>query len=564
MSSVLAKHAAPVSIFSWAFLAIGLALFGLAGVGWSDHLSDDGELVANNVRFAGSPVEGLTQPEVAAEVAARSEGLLEAELKIVYGRGELTMPYRDLGFGYDEAATTSNVMTARHEGSAWDQFAAWAIGELIPKEATEVWSFDPERARSALDDHPGLTPLVVEEPQIAPDGAGALVAVPGVEGIEADIDDIVAQLARIELTAAPDTLTTGVEEIHPSVTDEDAVAETERLNQLTGDGVRFTVEGREAFLTGRTLQRHLRIELEGGDIEARFDGTGLQQALENTIVGPIGQVVEPTFRVENGEVEIVAPGEVPPVCCRPGVGEWLGDQVLAGEPGPFRLDPRPADDPETIAWARGTAIVEQVSEFTTPHACCESRVENIHRIADMVRGVYLIPGERFSLNEFVGPRTVENGFVAAGAIRQGHLIQEVGGGVSQFATTIFNAAYFAGMDFVEYRSHTIYFSRYPYGREATISNPAPDLVFVNNTAYPILIWTSYTEESITVSMYSTKNVTVDELDQRTSRYGVCTHVETDRERTFADGRKVVDTIVADYRPAEGIDCNGDRIPPPAV
>jgi vancomycin resistance protein YoaR len=120
------------------------------------------------------------------------------------------------------------------------------------------------------------------------------------------------------------------------------------------------------------------------------------------------------------------------------------------------------------------------------------------------------------------------------------------------------------MDFVEYRSHTIYFSRYPYGREATISNPAPDLVFVNNTAYPILIWTSYTEESITVSMYSTKNVTVDELDQRTSRYGVCTHVETDRERTFADGRKVVDTIVADYRPAEGIDCNGDRIPPPAV
>jgi vancomycin resistance protein YoaR len=183
-------------------------------------------------------------------------------------------------------------------------------------------------------------------------------------------------------------------------------------------------------------------------------------------------------------------------------------------------------------------------------------------MADLVRGVYLVPGETLSLNEFVGPRTVENGFFAAGAIRQGHLIQEVGGGVSQFATTIFNAAYFAGMDFEEYRSHTIYFSRYPYGREATISNPAPDLVMTNTTDFPILIWTSYTDQSITVSTYSTNHIVVAELDQRTSRRGACTHVETDRQRTYPDGRVVVDTFVADYRPAEGIDCSGNPIPLP--
>jgi vancomycin resistance protein YoaR len=183
-------------------------------------------------------------------------------------------------------------------------------------------------------------------------------------------------------------------------------------------------------------------------------------------------------------------------------------------------------------------------------------------MADLVRGVYLVPGETLSLNEFVGPRTVDNGFFPAGAIRQGHLIQEVGGGVSQFATTIFNAAYFAGMDFEEYRSHTIYFSRYPYGREATISNPAPDLVMTNTTEYPILIWTSYTDESITVSMYSTSHIMVDEIDQRISRRGACTHVETDRQRSYPDGRVVVDTFFADYRPAEGVDCSGNPIPPP--
>jgi vancomycin resistance protein YoaR len=236
---------------------------------------------------------------------------------------------------------------------------------------------------------------------------------------------------------------------------------------------------------------------------------------------------------------------------------------MAGATGPFGLLSRPTDDPELIAWADGSAIAEKVSEFTTPHACCEARVSNIQRMADIVRGAYLVPGETLSLNEFVGPRTVENGFVSAGAIRQGHLISEIGGGVSQFATTIFNAAYFAGLDFVEYRSHTIYFSRYPYGREATISSPAPDLVMTNTTSYPLLIWTSYTGQSITVSMYSTKHIEVAELDQRTSRRGACTHVETDRERTYPDGRVVVDTFIADYRPSEGIDCNGNPIPPPS-
>jgi hypothetical protein len=84
----------------------------------------------------------------------------------------------------------------------------------------------------------------------------------------------------------------------------------------------------------------------------------------------------------------------------------------------------------------------------------------------------------------------------------------------------------------------------------------------NTTEYPILVWTSYTDDSITVSMYSTAHILVEEIDQRTSRRGACTHVETDRQRTYPDGRVVVDTFLADYRPAEGIDCNGNPIPRP--
>jgi hypothetical protein len=564
MSSVLAKHAAPVSIFSWAFLALGLSLFALAGLAWSNHLSDAGEVVANNVVYAGVPVEGLSQDQVAEAVSNRADDLLSTPLLIEYGEGEMSATYRDLGFSYDEAETVDRVIAARHEGSVWDQFSSWAVGELIADDVEEAWAFDPEQARFAIDDHPGLVPHLVQEPALAPNGSGTMTMTPGVVGTEADIDDIIEKLGSIDLTDPPARIETGVEEIHPTVSDAAVEAAADQLTDLTGLGIGISVEGKGAVLTGRTLQSLLDIEVADGSVEARFDPVEMQDTLERTIVGPVGDFVEPVLAVDGDEIEVVVPGEAPPVCCRDGVGAWLGEEILAGASGPFGLPSRPTDDPDLLAWANGSAIVEKVSEFTTPHACCEARVENIHRIADIVRGAYLVPGERFSLNEFVGPRTTENGFVAAGAIRQGHLIQEIGGGVSQFATTIFNAAYFAGMDFEEYRSHTIYFSRYPYGREATISNPAPDLVFVNTTAYPILIWTSYTEQSITVSMYSTRNVTVEELGQRTSRRGVCTHVETDRERTFANGKVVVDTFVADYRPAEGIDCSGNRIPPPSA
>ena len=110
---------------------------------------------------------------------------------------------------------------------------------------------------------------------------------------------------------------------------------------------------------------------------------------------------------------------------------------------------------------------------------------------------------RFSINDHVGERTAEKGFVPAGAIRDGKHVEEVGGGVSQFATTMFNAAYFAGLQIDESQAHSEYFDRYPRGREATMGFPAPDLRFTNDTPYGIMIWTSYTQSSLTITLYST-------------------------------------------------------------
>ena len=141
-----------------------------------------------------------------------------------------------------------------------------------------------------------------------------------------------------------------------------------------------------------------------------------------------------------------------------------------------------------------------------------------------------------------------------GVIQDGVFEASVGGGISQFATTLFNAAFFGGLDFDEYQSHSIYIPRYPYGREATLSFPKPDLVIKNTTPYGVLIWPTYTGSSITVTLYSTRYATGEQTGQSTSPAGACRRVTTERTRTYVDGHTEVDSVFATYRPAEGVDC----------
>jgi vancomycin resistance protein YoaR len=205
--------------------------------------------------------------------------------------------------------------------------------------------------------------------------------------------------------------------------------------------------------------------------------------------------------------------------------------------------------------ARKLGVNAPIASFTTRHPGGQPRVQNIHHIADLLRGTLIQPGRTFSVNDTVGRRTAAKGFVSAPVIEDGRFSESIGGGISQFATTLFNAAFEAGLDFGEYQSHSIYISRYPYGREATLSYPAPDLEIENNSPYGVLIWPTYTDTSITVTLYSTKFAEVRQSGQTRSPRGACTRVRTERTRTFlADGRSDVDEVFATYRPAEGVNC----------
>ena len=164
----------------------------------------------------------------------------------------------------------------------------------------------------------------------------------------------------------------------------------------------------------------------------------------------------------------------------------------------------------STADAKKLGVKQVTGEFTTYFPYLPYRNINIGRAAELINGTLLKPGDTFSLNGIVGERTAANGFTEGFIIKGGKFKKELGGGVSQSATTTFNAMFFAGLKDIQHQPHTLYIDRYPAGREATVAWPSLDLKFQNDTEYGVLVQayivkgTPSRQGSITVKMWSTK------------------------------------------------------------
>ncbi|MGH3517822.1 MAG: VanW family protein [Haloechinothrix sp.] len=157
-------------------------------------------------------------------------------------------------------------------------------------------------------------------------------------------------------------------------------------------------------------------------------------------------------------------------------------------------------------------ITEVIGEFTTSNFAYDSGI-NIRTVAKEVNGAIIKPGKTFSLNGYTGPRGLKQGYVAAAVIENGELSRAVGGGISQFATTLYNASYFAGMVDVEHTEHSFYISRYPVAREATVyqrpdGSSVIDLKFTNDSTTGVAIQTIWTPNAITVRLWGTERYKV--------------------------------------------------------
>ena len=160
-------------------------------------------------------------------------------------------------------------------------------------------------------------------------------------------------------------------------------------------------------------------------------------------------------------------------------------------------------------------IKEQLSTFRQDFDYLPYRETNVGQAARYMDGKILKPGEIFSMNETIKERTTKNGYVKGIYIGEGGRFDfGLGGGVSIITSATWTAAFYAGLERIEQRAHSVHIARYSPGLEATVSWPKLDLKFRNNTKNSVLIKAIPARDGITISMYGTK-----EYDRITAKFG---------------------------------------------
>ncbi len=157
----------------------------------------------------------------------------------------------------------------------------------------------------------------------------------------------------------------------------------------------------------------------------------------------------------------------------------------------------------TTAEAQAMGINGLVASYETFYGGEANRIHNVQLVSHLVDKQVIAPGETFSFNGATGARTADKGFLEAPVIINGELKTALGGGVCQVSTTVFNAAYEAGLPIVSRTNHALYISHYPQGRDATVNYPDTDLKFTNDTGHWLLLRTWVGSSSLTVALYGT-------------------------------------------------------------
>ncbi len=536
----------------------GLAVLGFlfvvcAAWGVDSYLNRD--RVGRNVTLAGRPIGGMEQPALAEAVAGLAADYRAAPVTIKSGGASFEAGSADLGLSLQQQGTQAAAMDVGRNGFFASRIWSWARGLVVSRPSPIVVDVDQAAvSRVVVERDPKRVPPVEPTIEVKDD---RVVPVEGRPGDGIPPDRLAAALSRMAPAGLPFSVEVKRAPVPPRFGIGDAQALADEAERLAAPGLPVSAAGTAATVPPSTIRSWLTAVVEPERLRLAVDTRGkVPETLRDLLPNAGKRPVDAGFAVR-GDSVVITPAATGTGCCAPEAAAVVERALLNRSPGnepvqlPLRTVPPRRDEQD----ARALGIKEPVGTFTTRHAAGQPRVANIHLIADMIRGQVIEPGRTFSVNDFVGPRTKAKGFVEAPIIDgEGNFSDDVGGGISQFVTTMFNAAFFAGLDIPTYGMHGLYIDRYPYGREATISYPSLDLKVRNNTPHGVLIWTSYTDTSITVTLYSTKTVSGEQTGQTTSQRGGCTAVTTERTRTYTDGRTAVDRFSALYAPREGVKC----------
>lgn len=465
--------------------------------------------VLPGIDIDGVAAEGRAEADVRADIDRLADRLESEPLQARAGRTDLEVDPTTVALAIDREAT---VRAARAAGRSRNPFAAvgsFVLRRVRHEEVDLATAYDTNAVEGVIDGWQAQVNDGVREGDLRFDDARVTVVEPRPgSGIERPA----ARARLVALIEAPtrSRITLPVGRVEPAVSRADVAALAARARRILSAGYVITTDPDPASAGPDTaIAEPVTVTLEpeqvGRSLDARVRGAAIELVVRTddlaTEMGDDYDLL--TTAAEDAEFEVRPDNTVRVVPSTTGLQPDLraiSRSILAER---RRIEsPLKVLVPEhDTKWAESLGITEFVSSFTTHHPCCAPRVTNIHNAADYIDGTVLEPGEIFSLNDVVGARTEARGFVAAPVFYDGDFTEDFGGGVSQVATTTFNAAWWGGFEIVTHKPHTIYFDRYPMAREATVNYPRLDLKWKNDSDHGVLVKAIYNDTDITIAIY---------------------------------------------------------------
>jgi vancomycin resistance protein YoaR len=465
--------------------------------------------VGDGVSVAGVPLHGLSE-QAAAEAIAEQVGERLGAVQLATGADTEPHTYTlaQLGLRLDAEATARRAYAAgRHElpvGAVWLPGGSGVVAPVV--------RVDPSAFREGLAGLRADVDVPARDARLKLAG-GRLEVVPARAGREVDAvalsRAIVASLAAGRPYAGP----VPMQDVKPEVTTVDAQARASAAAEYLAVPITLRYRSRQVVLGPGQMASMLSVNT-GDDADQyplTFHNDHAASELHRLFAFAETPPVDAGVEVNDDGTIHITESRSGMALDMPVLMDELDDAATGGGLRTIFVALTPEFPKLSTQDVQSMGLAALGSQFVTyfdPRNT--ARATNIAVAAKLVDGTVVEPGQTFSLNDAMGPRTANRGFDYAPVIAADNVLRQgVGGGVCQYATTLFNAVFFAGLPVVERHEHSLYISHYPTGRDATVAWGALDFKFRNDTGKSILIRSWIDGGALTVALVGKTGRTVD-------------------------------------------------------
>jgi vancomycin resistance protein YoaR len=478
-----------------AVLAVAAMALGLAFAGSPSRL-------ASGVRIAGVDVGGKTARQASAALARRADALSAVPVTFRVGSHTWQLEPRRLGIRVDWGAAVDAV---RRQGEGFGPLRGFRRLDLrfFGADVAPPTQVYDAALRYKLDEIAAAVNVPARNASIVLHGR-SIEVVRSRTGRKLDRTAAASTIVRAlaSLNREPTGLPIDVDQ--PKIKAGDLTVAKAQVETALSAPVHLTLGETRWNLRPARIARILELPADGRR-DLRIGGPGATQwfaALARRVDRP---PVNADWAIgSNGSVRVIPdqPGQELDVE-QSGQALLRAALVTAPDLRSAKLVVHTADADRSTAEARAMKITGLVASYQTFYGGDPNRIHNVQLVSHLIDDHVIAPGETFSFNETTGDRSADKGFREAPVIINGELQTGLGGGVCQVSTTVFNAAYEAGLRIVSRTNHALYISHYPQGRDATVNYPDTDLKFVNDTGHWLLLRTWVGSSSLTVALYGT-------------------------------------------------------------